>query len=116
VRTIALNGDHSRLLTPTTNRQCTHTASYKLNPSELLPGESPRGVSPRGARRTVRDTLASYGSHQGAAAHSGPVCEQVRRATGDCRDPEPCTLDTIAQLLVFLSGPFDQLLIQLADH
>jgi hypothetical protein len=25
--------------------------------------ESPRGTSPRGAHRTVRDTLASYGSH-----------------------------------------------------
>jgi hypothetical protein len=79
-------------------------------------GESPRGVSPRGARRTVRDTLASYGSHQGTTAHSGPVREQMRSAAGYRPNPAPCTLDTIAQLLVFLSGPFDQFLIQLADH
>ena len=30
------------------------------------PGESPGGVSPRGARRTGQDTLASSGSHHGA--------------------------------------------------
>jgi len=27
-------------------------------------GESPEGVSPSGARRTVRDSLPSYGSHR----------------------------------------------------
>src|SRR5260370_14448664 len=32
----------------------------------LQTGESPRGVSPRGARRTGQDTLASSGSHHGA--------------------------------------------------
>jgi hypothetical protein len=82
----------------------------------LRSGESPQGVSPRGARRTVRDALASYGSHQGATAHPDPVCEQVRRTAGDRRDPTPCTPEMIAQLLVFLSGPVDQFVIQLADH
>ena len=77
---------------------------------------SPRGVSPRGARRTVRDTLASYGSHQGTTAHSGPVREQMRGTAGYRPNPAPCTLDTIAQLLVFLSGPFDQFVVQLVDH
>lgn len=47
----------------------------------------PRGFSPRGARRTGRDTLASSGSHQRATALHGPVGEQVRTATGDRRDP-----------------------------
>ena len=83
---------------------------------EFWEGESPRGVSPRGARRTVRDTLASYGSHQGAPAHRSPGCKQVRGAAGDRRDPSPCTSGMITQFLVFLSGPVDQLLIQLADH
>src|ERR1017187_10506656 len=79
-------------------------------------GESPRGVSPRGARRTGRDTLASSSSHHGAAAFAGPVCKQVRTAARDFRNPLSCTPDMFAQFLVFLSGPFDQFLIQLADH
>ena len=74
-------------------------------------GESPRGVSPRGARRTVRDTLASYGSHQAAPAQHGPVGKQLRGATGNRRHPLPCTPGITTQFLVFLTGPADQFLI-----
>jgi hypothetical protein len=59
-------------------------------------GESPRGVSPRGARRTVRETLASYGSHRGATARNEPVGKEFWRTTGDRRQPAPCTMGMIA--------------------
>ena len=43
----------------------------------------------------VANDLALPGSHQGAAAHLGSVCEQLRGTAGDRRDPLPCTLNTI---------------------
>ena len=82
----------------------------------LREGESPRGVSPRGARRTVRETLASYGSHRGATACPRPVCEEFWRTARDPRQPVPCTPGMVTQFLVFLSGPADQRAVKLSPH
>jgi hypothetical protein len=42
------------------------TMSLDDLPTANTPGESPRGIAPRGARRTVREPLDSYGSHHRA--------------------------------------------------
>src|SRR5271165_7558667 len=112
----------SRTALPADNRPASssHSPSTSASTSspasspELVPlrfdsrsrGESPRGVSPRGARRTVREPLDSYSSHHGATPHPHlPVGKQRRRATRDARDPVCCSPVMAAQLLVFSLGP-----------
>src|SRR5215469_4381305 len=105
-----------RTLLPNNRNDMTMSPNSSACEGAKLPGESPRGIAPRGARRTVRDTLASYGSHQGATAQHGPVRKQVWRTAGSRHYPSPCTSNMIAQLLVFLVGPVNQFVIELADH
>src|ERR1700758_871555 len=80
-------------------------------------GEEPRGIAPRGSRRTVREPLNSYSSHHGAmpCPHL-PVGEQLWSATRDTRDPV-CRFPKMAtQLLVFLLGPEGQISVQFAHR
>ena len=69
-------------------------------------GESPRGISPRGARRTVREPLDSYSSHHRATPHSHlPVGKQLRITSRNARYPPRRSPEMVAQLLVFPLGP-----------
>ena len=71
-----------------------------------ISGESPRGISPRGARRTVREPLDSYSSHHGATPHPHlPVGKQLRITSRNARDPPRRPTEMMAQLLVFPLGP-----------
>jgi hypothetical protein len=62
---------HGSLVTSSLVRETSESefqnCGYKFGQEEkaynIVAVESPRGTSPRGAHRTVCDTLASYGSH-----------------------------------------------------
>src|SRR6058998_4451921 len=83
--------------------------------ARLRTGESPRGITPRGSRRTVREPLDSYSSHHGAMPRPHlPVGEQLRSTTRDARDPVCRSTKMATQLLVFPLGPKDQISVQFA--
>jgi len=78
---------------------------------------SPRGIAPRGSRRTVREPLNSYSSRHGATPRPHlPVSEQRRSATRESRDPLGRPTKMVPQLLVFPGGPEDQISVQFAHR
>ena len=59
---------------------------------------------------TLSRHLASSRNH----CSDAPVSEELWTATEERRKPSPCAPNMTTQFLVFLSGPVDQLLIQLS--
>src|SRR5215217_6934102 len=70
---------------------------------------TPMGVSPPRAPRTVRDTLASYGSRCSAISmQKAPMRKQVRIGADHPRQPLPCALGPPAQPFELVAGPAEQ--------
>src|SRR4051794_25998315 len=77
--------------------------------SSPQPGESRGGVSPPRAPRTVRDTLASYGSRCSAIPmQKAPMRKQMRVGADDPRQPVSCTFGPLMQSLELVARPADQ--------
>src|SRR4051794_20430347 len=77
--------------------------------SSPRPGESRGGVSPPRAPRTVRDTLASYGSRCSAIPmQKAPMRKQMRVGADDPRQPVSCTFGPLMQALELVARPADQ--------
>src|SRR4051812_33176290 len=70
---------------------------------------TPMGVSPPRAPRTVRDTLASYGSRCSAIPmQKAPMRKQMRVGADDPRQPVSCTFGPLMQSLELVARPADQ--------
>src|SRR3954453_16807473 len=70
---------------------------------------TPMGVSPPRAPRTVRDTLASYGSRCSAIPmQKAPMRKQMRVGPDDPRQPVSCTFGPLMQSLELVARPADQ--------
>src|SRR6266566_1977101 len=88
-----------------------HARGYRPPP---LQGESPGGISPPGARRTVREPLDSYGSHCPAVRPETepPVDEEVRLASRDVRQHPPSPHLVASQPLVLPPSPTNQVFVE----
>jgi hypothetical protein len=64
---------------PSRSRSASATVLRRPGTERQTQGESPGGVSPPGARRTVRERLRSYGSHQPAAGFTPRRCQCAKR-------------------------------------
>src|ERR1700741_2049414 len=71
--------------------------------------ESPGGISPPGAPRTVREPLDSHGSRCSAFdIHEPPMSEEFRIGEAHARQPIPRTLRPPPQTLEFAPCPANQ--------
>ena len=72
--------------------------------------ESPEGILPPGAPRTVRDRLDSYGSRCSAVAMAWrPIGKEVRVRSAQPIEPVSGTFGSMEQPLVFSAGPSDDI-------
>ena len=81
-------------------------------------GESPEGVSPSGARRTVLDSLPSYGSRRSAVGGCDevPVGEQPGLVLLNPVQPRSCLGSFAAESFELLHGPSQQMLIDVPGN
>ena len=82
----------------------------------ILAGESPGGISPPGAPRTVLEPLGSHGSRCSAVdVQHAPMCEQSRVCAVYPSQPVSRALWSWAQTFVLVPRPADQVSIYASE-
>src|SRR3954453_4137226 len=106
-----LCGQHRRPKPPGSSAPRQRAAKAQTSHPISRPGSilAPMGVSPPRAPRTVRDTLASYGSRSSAIPmQKPPMRKKMRVGADDPRQPVSCTFGPLMQSLELVARPADQ--------